>query len=72
MSQPRKHSLLEVCMNTLTGFIISFGASFVVFPLFGLHSVAANFWITVIYTMISVVRSYVWRRVFNWLQWRAF
>lgn len=68
MTQLRRHSLLESCCSTITGFLLSFGASFIVFPLFGLHSTSANFWITVIYTAISLARQYIWRRIFNWWQ----
>jgi biotin transporter BioY len=68
MTQCRKHSVLEVCLNTTSGFLLSFAATFVVFPWFGLRSTSANFWITVIYTVISLVRSYFWRRLFNWWQ----
>lgn len=64
--QTRRHSILETCLNTTSGFLLSYGAAFFVFPAFGLHSSKANFWITVIYTGISLVRSYFWRRAFNW------
>lgn len=68
MSQKPAHSLLETCLNTFSGFVISFVATMLVFPAFGVASTPAkNFGITVVYTAISIVRSYVWRRVFNWL-----
>lgn len=70
--QPRRASLLEAFASTATGFIISYSATFAIMPLFGLHTNASqNFWIVMIYTVISIVRQYIWRRIFNWLQWRA-
>lgn len=73
MSQMRRHSLAEAAANTASGFIVSYAAAFLIFPAFGMHTTAAqNFWIVAIYTAISVGRNYVWRRTFNWLQWRRF
>ena len=68
MSQKPAHSLLETCLNTASGFVVSLAATAVVFPAFGVKSSAAqNLGITVVYTIISVARSYAWRRAFNWL-----
>lgn len=73
MTQPKTHSFLEVCANTATGFIISFAATFAVMPLLNIHTNASqNFWMTFIYTFISIARSYFWRRTFNYFQWRQF
>jgi hypothetical protein len=64
--QSRMSSFTESCLNTASGFVISFAAGFVVFPLFGFPtSVSTNLMLTAIYTAISVVHSYVWRRIFN-------
>jgi hypothetical protein len=64
--QSRMSSFTESCLNTASGFVISFAAGFVVFPLFGFPaSVSTNLALTAIYTAISVVHSYVWRRIFN-------
>ena len=68
MSQKPAHSLLETCLNTASGFVVSLAAAMLVFPAFGVKSNAVqNFGITCVYTIISIARSYVWRRVFNWL-----
>lgn len=64
--QSRMSSFTESCLNTASGFVISFAAGFVVFPMFGFPtSITTNLSLTAIYTVISVVRSYVWRRIFN-------
>jgi len=66
--QSRRHSLLEAVINTASGFIISLVVTEFLFPVFDLHpSFAANFSITTIFTIISVIRSYICRRIFNHL-----
>ena len=68
MTQKAHHSLLETCLNTFSGFLLSFVSTALVFPLFGVKSSAAqNLGISLVFTVISVARSYAWRRVFNWL-----
>lgn len=65
--QSRTHSLIEVLINIGTGFIISaLLQQFVVAPIWNLQtSVAGNIQITIFFTIISVVRSYVFRRLAN-------
>jgi hypothetical protein len=66
MSQSRKGSMAEALMNTAIGFSINYTANLLIFPLFGMHiSLANNFLMGIIYTGISIGRSYVLRRVFN-------
>lgn len=69
MSQSRKGSLVEALINTAIGFIINFVANLLILPHFGFSSltVKTNFVIGLLYTGISVVRSYVIRRWFNHL-----
>jgi len=72
VSQSRKGSLAEALINTAIGFSINYFANLLIFPLFGLHiSPGANFIMGMIYTAISVGRSYVIRRYFNGLIVRA-
>jgi hypothetical protein len=64
--QSRRMSLVEAWSNIAVGFSINYIANLVIFPLFGMHiSLAANFLMGLIYTAISMVRSYALRRVFN-------
>jgi len=66
MSQSRKHSMLEAIINVVVGFSINFLLNMLVFPLFGWEiSAAQNIALGVIYTLISIVRSYTLRRAFN-------
>jgi hypothetical protein len=66
MNQTRIGSLIETMVNIAIGFSINFCANMLIFPLFGFHiTPGANFTLGVIYTVISVVRSYAIRRWFN-------
>jgi hypothetical protein len=59
-------SLLEITLNIGTGMIISWIVTIYLLPFWGYApSPQAALEITVLYTVISVIRSYVWRRVFN-------
>jgi hypothetical protein len=59
MSQSRKGSAVEACINMLVGLIVSMIANAIVFPRFGFHpSLLDNMGITLIYTAISLIRSY--------------
>jgi hypothetical protein len=65
--QSRTTSLLEASLNTASGFILSYLVwMLVAAPLLDIpvnhHD---TFWITVLFTGVSLVRSYVWRRLFN-------
>ncbi|CAB4121321.1 MULTISPECIES: DUF7220 family protein [Polynucleobacter] len=66
MSQSRLGSFIEACINVAIGFWINYFANLLIFPHFGFHiSLEANFVMGLIYTVISVVRSYLIRRFFN-------
>lgn len=66
MNQTRLGSLIEAILNTAFGFVVSVALSLIVYPLFG-HSftLAQNIGITAIFTVASVARGYVVRRLFN-------
>jgi O-antigen/teichoic acid export membrane protein len=68
MSQSKRGSLLETLTNTAIGLIVSVIANSLVFPRFGFHpSGVENVAISVIYTVISIVRGYCVRRMWNWI-----
>lgn len=61
--QTKAESLMEAVVNILIGFWINFWANFVILPLFGFSvSLSQTFWIGVMFTAISIVRSYIIRR----------
>ena len=64
--QSRLMSLVEVVSNIAVGYGIAVLAQIVIFPLFGFHaSLADNVLIAGLFTCISLVRSFILRRVFN-------
>lgn len=66
MNQTRLGSLIEAGINVLIGYVINMAANFVILPLIGFEiSLAQNIFIGVLYTVISVARSYAVRRWFN-------
>lgn len=66
MSQSRAGSVAESMANVAIGYGISCAANVVVLPLFGYHVTAGDaLGIGLIFTLISLARSYVLRRVFN-------
>lgn len=66
MNQTRLGSLIEALFNVAIGFAINMVANALILPLIGFHiSMGQNLFIGVIYTVISVCRSYTIRRWFN-------
>jgi hypothetical protein len=65
--QTKWGSFVEGGANIAVGFGINFTANLLILPLFGFKglTVRNNFIIGIIYTVISLVRSYVLRRWFN-------
>jgi hypothetical protein len=65
--QSKTQSLIESITGTAIGYVTAVFVSMVVYPLFGfpVTFVQANA-LTVIFTILSVGRSYVVRRVFNY------
>ena len=67
--QTRWQSFKESCWNILIGYTVNLLANLWIFPLFGFHiSIWQNLQMGVIYTVISIVRSYAIRRWHNFKQ----
>jgi uncharacterized membrane protein (DUF485 family) len=67
--QTRMGSFVEAWLNVLVGFGVSFLANLLVLPLFGFYvTTSYAFGIGVIFTAISLARSYIIRRFFNGLR----
>lgn len=66
MSQSRLGSLTEAVINVVVGYGVAVLTQIIVFPWFGFHaSVEANLAIGGVFTVVSLVRSYALRRLFN-------
>ena len=66
MRQSRLMSLVEALTNVAAGYGVAVGVQIVLFPMFGLTvSLGQNPTIGLVFTAVSVVRSYVLRRLFE-------
>ena len=71
MKQSRLMSLVESLANVLVGYGVAVVTQILVFPLFGLAvTVTENLLIGLIFTAVSIVRSYALRRSFEALRVR--
>ena len=71
MKQSRLMSLVESLANVLVGYGVAVATQILVFPLFGLAvTVSENLLIGLIFTAVSIVRSYALRRGFEALRVR--
>lgn len=67
--QTRSGSLIESIANVIAGIGVAILAQIIVFPWFGIRiSLLDTSLIAVIFTGISIIRSYTLRRVFEWLR----
>jgi len=71
MKQSRLMSLVESLANVLIGYGVAVATQIAVFPLFGLAvTIKENLLIGLIFTAVSIVRSYALRRGFEALRVR--
>jgi hypothetical protein len=64
--QSKRHSLMEAALNVLIGYWVAIATQMAVFPLFGIHiPLEQDLLIGLLFTVVSLVRSYALRRVFN-------
>lgn len=66
--QTKKMSLIETVLSVLIGYIVALLSQIVVFPLFDIEvSLIDNLLIGLLFTVISIIRGYYIRRLFNWI-----
>ena len=66
--QSIRHSLAEAWTNIIVGYTINYISNLIIFPMAGYQlTVTDAWWIGWIYTVISIVRSFYIRRLFNWI-----
>lgn len=69
MKQSRRASIIESLANVAIGYGVAVGAQIAIFPLFGVEiSLSANFAIGLLFTVVSIIRSYAVRRLFEHLR----
>lgn len=65
--QSRLGSAVEAVANVAVGYAVNFAANLAVLPVFGFDvSAGEAAGIGVVFTAISLARSYLLRRLFNW------
>lgn len=64
--QTKKQSMIESLTSTTIGIIIGIVLNLTILPVFGYPvSLSDSLWISVIFTIVSIIRSYIIRRWFN-------
>lgn len=72
MSQTKKQSFIESITNVAVGYGVALLSQIVIFPYFGIKvSLKQNMVIGCFFTVISILRSYVLRRIFNFITVRV-
>jgi len=65
--QTKSMSAVESIANVVVGYGVAVATQIVVFPWMGIHvNLESDLVIGVIFTAVSLVRSYALRRAFNW------
>lgn len=68
-NQTKKGSAIEIMLNVGTGYFLAFGLNLYFLPYFieGIseHNVGIALMIGLVYTVVSMIRSFTFRRVFN-------
>ena len=71
-AQPRRMALLEAATNVIVGFGLAVLVQLLAFPAFGIRvSFGENLVIGSVFTVVSLVRSYVLRRLFERVRLRG-
>jgi hypothetical protein len=66
MKQSRAMSLVESVANVFVGFGVAVVTQILIFPIFGLHTtLAQNLQMGLIFTGVSIFRSFIFRRLFE-------
>jgi len=64
--QTKKRSLVESVTNTVAGFMVSLAIQLIIYPAMGIPvRFSQNLFITLVFTVASIARGYVIRRIFN-------
>lgn len=72
MRQSRLMSLVEAFANVAVGYGVAVLTQILIFPVFGLHTtIVANLQMGAAFTIVSIARSFVLRRMFEAIRARA-
>lgn len=66
IGQKKSHSLIEAIINIVVGIILGFFLNSFIFPLLGIViTKIQNIELVAVFTIVSLLRSYILRRIFN-------
>jgi len=66
MKQTRLMSFVESVANVIVGYGVAVATQILIFPIFGLHTtLAQNLQMGLIFTGVSILRSFILRRLFE-------
>lgn len=66
MIKSNKRNIIETIIDVGSGLILAILIQLFIFPFFDLHpTVLESFHIAIIFTVISMLRSWFWRTIFN-------
>lgn len=69
--QTKIKSIMEVVSSTLIGFATSIITQLLIFPLYDIKVThGEQFFIAIIFMVVSIIRSYLVRRLFNWIDFK--
>ena len=72
MKQSRAMSLVEAVANVVVGYGVAVVTQILIFPIFGLHTtLAQNLKLGAVFTVVSIGRSYLLRRLFEAIRFAA-
>lgn len=72
MKQSRRMSMVESVANVIVGYGVAVVTQIMVFPFFGLHAtLAQNMKMGALFTVVSIVRSFALRRLFEAIRTRT-
>lgn len=65
--QKKKHTFAEAVLSTFIGFFVSLIVGFLIYPHLDMRTHTGIVIVTSVFTVLSVIRSYYVRRLFNYL-----
>ena len=66
--QRKIYSFIEAWANVIIGAGVALLSQIVIFPLYEINiTLSTNLWLMAWFTLISIIRSYCVRRMFNWV-----
>ena len=69
MAQSKENSLWEAVSNAIIGMLIGIALNYYIMPAFGFTmNVEASALLSLIYTIVGIIRSYIIRRTFNHME----